>query len=87
MGDTLMADAEALFTKMRVDLTCESAWNVGKIELPNRPLVMKLHTATNRITLLSMQAVLKGTKVYLYDDLTLLQQEHKREGLKESDGS
>ena len=82
MGDTPMSDAEALFTKMGINFTCESARRVDKVELPNCPLVMKLRTATNISTLLSMRAVLKGTKIYLDDDLTLLQQERKREGLK-----
>ena len=39
-------------------------------------------STNNEITLLSMLAVLKGTEIYLDDDLTLLQQKHKQEGLK-----
>ena len=79
-GDTPMTNAEALFTRMKVKLTCESAWRV--VKLPNKPLVMKLRTASDRATLISMRAVLKGTKIYLDDDLTNVQHEHKREGMK-----
>ena len=37
VGDTPMADAQALFAKMGAYLACESAWRVGKTELPTRP--------------------------------------------------
>ena len=55
MGDTPMADAEALFTKTGVNLTYEPGWRVGKINLPNWPLVMKLRTAIDRATLLGQE--------------------------------
>ena len=77
-----MSDANVLFTKMGVNLTCESVWRVGKTNLPNRPLVMKLRIAMDRATLFSTRAVWKVTKIYLDDDLTLLKQKHKREDLK-----
>ena len=54
----------------------------GQSRATNTPLVMKLRTTIDRATLLSMRAVLKGTKIYLDDDLTLLQQEHKQEEMK-----
>ena len=45
---------------------------------------MKLKTAIDKARLMSMRSVLTGTKIYLDDDLTILQQEHKREGLKQA---
>lgn len=58
----------------------------GRVHAPgglSRWIVMKLTTASDKATLISMKAVLKGTKIYLNDDLTILQQEHKREGMKQ----
>ena len=72
-GDMPMTDAEVLFTKMGASLTCKSAWRVGKMELPVRPLVIIFQTAMDRITFINMRAVLKDTRIYLDDYLTLLQ--------------
>ena len=63
---------------MEVNLTCDSAWRVGKGDESKRLLVIKFRTAADRSTLMSLRGALKGTKIYLDDDLTIMQQEHKR---------
>ena len=73
-----MADAQSLFSLMEVNLTCDSAWRVGKGEADKKPLVIKCRTAADRSTLMSMRSSLKRTKVYLDDDLTIMHHEHKR---------
>lgn len=77
-GDTPLADVQALFTRMGINLACALAWKVGKVELPARPLVMKFWTAVDMCTLISRREVPKGTNIYLDDDLTLMQQENKK---------
>lgn len=63
IGDTPMADAQFLVTKMSVNLSCDSAWRIGKMELSQRPLAIKFRTAADRVTLMSMKGSLKGTKM------------------------
>ena len=72
IGDTPLADAQALFTKMDINLTCESTWRVGKGDMLKRTLAIKFRTAADRSTLISMRGTLKGTKIYLDDDLTIM---------------
>ena len=40
--------------------------------------MIKFRTAVDRSTLMSIRGVLKGTKICLDDDLTTMQQEHKK---------
>lgn len=81
MGDTPMVDAKALFTKMGINFTFETAWRVGKDDALMSPMVIKFRTVTDRSTFMSMRATLKGIKICFDDDLTLSQHEHQREGM------
>ena len=76
IGDTPLANAQSLFLLMEVNLTCDSAWRVGKGDESKRLLVIKFRTAADRSYLMSMSGALKGTKVYLQDDLTKIGRAH-----------
>ena len=46
-----------------------------------RPVVIIFRTPVDSSTLMSMRGTLKGTKIYSDDDLTIMQQEHKKESM------
>lgn len=73
-----IAHAQSLFSLMNLIVICKSLGELPREILPKKLLVIKFRTAMDRSTLTSTRGVLKGTKIYLDDDLTIMQQEHKK---------